>query len=138
MADAIHPACSDWVKQRRLRLATRVSADPGDFTGLRAIPGLKSLRREDHELMVTYDLRLVRLADLLPRLRETGIDIGNNLGQRIRLAYWLMTEDVQAHNADRDSDWASLVRDIYLSQYRHRRHGRRDDRPRHWRKYEAS
>lgn len=42
--------------------------------------------------------------------------------------------NVRAHSSA-DYGWDAAVRAIYVSCYRSRRHGRRDDRPQHWRKY---
>ncbi len=34
-----------------------------------------------------------------------------------------------------DSGWTAAIRAIYVSRYRQRQHGRRDERPQHWRQY---
>ena len=52
-----------------------------------------------------------------------------------RLRWWRYTEAVSLANEGRDGSWSALVRNVYISRYRHRRHGRRDDRRQHWQQY---
>lgn len=55
--------------------------------------------------------------------------------QHLRHLLLAYLEDNRREAADTDEGWEANVRRIYVSRYRHRRHGRRDDRPQQWRKY---
>lgn len=119
-----------WFKERRLPFPLDARA----LSALRAVPGVTGASVIGRSLRLSYDLRRNCLADLLPRLREIS---GAALKRSWRVAFWLLTEDIQRQHQGRGFDWDSLVRDIHMSQYQHRRHGRRDERPQHWRKYQA-
>lgn len=119
-----------WFKQRRLAFPLDAPA----LAALRAVPGVTGATMIGGSLRLSYDLRRSCLADLLSRLREFG---GITFKRSWRVAFWSLTEDIQRQHQGRELDWDSLVRDSYMSQYQHRRHGRRDERPQHWRKYQA-
>lgn len=103
------------------------------------MPGVNDVVPAGRILRLRYDLHRVTLRELLPHLRAAGNAPSSALGWRWRTVLWLLTEDVQIERKRaRQIDWDTLVRDIYQSQYRHRRHGRRDERPQHWRKYQTS
>jgi hypothetical protein len=134
MTREIERLSSTWRRIRRIRLRSS-EMPPAWLTALGAEEGVERVETRDRMLEIHYDLRLIRLSDLVAKLADIGLLPDTGILQRVRLASWAVCEDIQWLNRDFDMSFDTVVREIYMSRYRHRRHGRRDDRPQHWRKY---
>jgi len=105
---------------------------------LRAMPSLTDVAFVGNGLSVTYDLRETSCAHIIDEIEALGIRPDLTWHQRLRLRLRCYREAVLKEDLTNEIGWDSFVREIYVSRYRHRRHGRRDDRPRHWRQYSVS
>jgi hypothetical protein len=102
---------------------------------LAALAGIEDLVLDDNKLRVVYDIRETQLEAVIEFLQHAGASVVLSWYGLWRLRFRCYRESVQAQEANNEIGWDSCVREIYVSRYRHRRHGRRDDRPRHWRQY---
>ena len=102
---------------------------------LLAMPGLEDVTLDGSGLRATYDLRETTCAHIIDQIEALGIPVVLTWHQRLRLRLRCYREAVLKEDLNNEIGWDSFVREIYVSRYRHRRHGRRDDRPRHWRQY---
>lgn len=68
---------------------------------------------------------------------EIAAIIGIEAPARGLVARWQALAETTRRDAPPDYPlgFHQRVREAYLHRYRHRRHGRRDDRPQHWRQY---
>lgn len=119
----------------------RLKSDADRLESARAIllklPGCNAASVTSGSLDVTYDLAQTNAAIIVGLVASAGLPVVLNLRQRTALWLRYYQEAIFRENQNDESGWDSCIREIYVSRYRHRRHGRRDDRPRHWRKYEA-
>lgn len=99
------------------------------------LPGVQDLSLVDNVLHISYDLAKTNASEILAILEACRVEITHNRWQRIRLWIRRYQDSIIEQEANNEIGWDSFVREIYVSRYRHRRHGRRDDRPRHWRQY---
>ena len=102
---------------------------------LAALAGIEDLVLDDNKLRVTYDIRQTQIEAVIELLQHAGASVVLSWYGLWRLRFRCYRESVQVQEANNEIGWDSCVREIYVSRYRHRRHGRRDDRPRHWRQY---
>ena len=102
---------------------------------LRALHGIDELTVDEDCLRLNYDVRATNCARLIEDLRALGLNPALARGERWRIALRAYRESIWAEDFNNEIGWDSFVREIYVSRYRHRRHGRRDDRPHHWRQY---
>ncbi len=124
---------NDWFKYRSIAL-------PGDAcnTAAKALAGIDSIEVEvgaDERLQLRYDLRQISLAEIEAILAGAGIALAGGWLSRIQRSFRHYTETIQRDCHDIEAGWDAYVRAAYLSRYRTRRHGRRDDRPQQWRQY---
>jgi hypothetical protein len=125
------------LRQRRLRIA-------GGDTAQRALLAERLAEHDgvlalhwlgDSVLQIDYRLRDVQWDRLEALAAGIGVEPLNTFAERLR-RYWLRFSDSVAReylNRDQDLDYA--ISRIYVSRYRQRRHGRRDDRKHNWREY---
>ena len=109
------------------RRATALDARvPGD--------GIVAVVQTGETLEITYDLRETSLDALIDAL-DFDIDA---LGpcERALVGLERHRERVRVEELKYIGGWDNIVREIYVTHYRHRAHGRRDDRRRQWRQYE--
>jgi hypothetical protein len=104
-------------------------------TNLPLLPGLEEVSLSDDRLSATYEVPAINAATVVEALEASGVTPVLSWLQRLRLWLRYYREAIFEENLNDESGWESCVREIYVSRYRHRRHGRRDDRPRHWRQY---
>ena len=104
---------------------------------LRAHTGVEDAVEAEGRYTVRYDLRGVTAATIVDALAAAGVLGASTVTERLRRALACYREAVLREDLSNEIGWDSFVREIYVSRYRHRRHGRRDDRPRHWRQYSA-
>ncbi len=126
----------DWLKRRRLRLASTGGSAGQLVSGLMTIEGLRSATLlGPRTLSLCYDLHQLNLHRLLLHLAELGaLPAPGRLGS-LRLRLWQYLEHRQLLDRGLAEGWTRCIRRIYISRYRGRRHGRIDDRPQQWRRY---
>lgn len=101
------------------------------------LPGIEHASVSNNRLCVRYHLPQADAATVVEFIETSDLSLVLSLPQRLSLWLRYYQEAIFLENLNDETGWDSCVREIYVSRYRHRRHGRRDDRPRHWRKYAA-
>ncbi|MDH5444064.1 MAG: hypothetical protein OEY52_00820 [Gammaproteobacteria bacterium] len=84
-------------------------------------------------LLVSYDVSLITLDDILTELTDEGLHIYNSLLFKLKQALYSYTEQTQRANIADNQKTSS--RKMHVKQYQRRPHGCRDQRPHHWRDY---
>ncbi|MFT4581357.1 MAG: hypothetical protein ACI915_000303 [Gammaproteobacteria bacterium] len=102
---------------------------------LRGLPGIEDTDFDDLRLRVVYDPIQTNTATIIDAINASNVRVEAGVFQRISLWLRCYREAIIEEESSNDIGWDSFVREIYVSRYRHRRHGRRDDRARHWRQY---
>ncbi|MFT4562425.1 MAG: hypothetical protein ACI9BW_002169 [Gammaproteobacteria bacterium] len=102
---------------------------------LRGLPGIEDADINNMCLRVVYDSIQTSTATIIDVVEAADVRIAAGIFQRISLWLRCYREAIVEEESSNDIGWDSFVREIYVSRYRHRRHGRRDDRARHWRQY---
>jgi len=127
---------NDWLKKRRLRLGRTGPASAELAAALLPMEGLQAASALDPEtLSIRYDLHQINLHRLLERLSELGAIPAGGWRQSLQLQLWQYQEHRQLLDREQTLGWTRCVRQIYISRYRGRRHGRIDERPQQWRRY---
>lgn len=100
------------------------------------IQGVENLRLGNrYQLHISYDIRHISLQIIEDALQEIGFHLDNSLLFKLKRALHYYTEDVQRHNLGVGEKGSQNTRQIFINRYQRLRHGCRDDRPDHWRKY---
>ncbi len=86
-------------------------------------------------IRVSYDLRQIDLSTIEALLFELGFHLENNLLTKIKRALYYYTESIELENLAARRDQDQSTRDIFMQCYICQRHGCRDARPEHWRRY---
>jgi len=86
-------------------------------------------------LEVSYDLLQITLKQIEDALGEIGLHIDNSLLFRIRRALYYYSEDTQRQNLGCERGENNCTRRVFALRYRTLKHGCRDCRPEHWRRY---
>ena len=90
---------------------------------------------EQHILQISYDIRYISLKMVEDALNEVGFHLDNSLLFKLKHALYHYTEEVQRQNLGLHNKHSNNTQKIFVSRYEKLRHGCRDDRPAHWRKY---
>lgn len=125
------------IKTIRITVAGDAAARARATATLLDVPGLEEAILDGDTLRVAYDLRETSCAYLVEHIEAVGLAPVLRWHERLRLRLRCYREAVLADDLNNEIGWDSFIREIYVGRYRHRRHGRRDDRPRHWRQYTA-
>jgi hypothetical protein len=88
-----------------------------------------------HVLHISYDIRYIYLKMIEDALEEVGFHLDNSLLFKLKRALYHYTEEVQRQNLGLHNKHSNSTQKIFVSRYEKLRHGCRDDRPAHWRKY---
>lgn len=99
------------------------------------LPGIEEVSFRDDTLHAAYELPQTSAAAIIEVIESSGLTLALSWHRRLRLWLLYYREAIFEENLKDEIGWDSCVREVYVSRYRHRRHGRRDDRPRHWRQY---
>jgi hypothetical protein len=91
--------------------------------------------RTPHSLWIHYHIEITCLADIETLLGSSGFHIDNNLLNKLKRALAYYTEDTQRDNLGCPRGESNCTTKVFISSYRRREHGCRDDRPKHWRRY---
>lgn len=99
------------------------------------LPGIEEVSFRGDTLHATYELPQASAAAIIDVIESSGLKLALSWHKCLRLWLLYYREAIFEENLKDEIGWDSCVREVYVSRYRHRRHGRRDDRPRHWRQY---
>lgn len=103
---------------------------------LRSIHGVLTVEQlAQHRLQLSYDLRHVCLQILEEALSAAGFHLDNSLLTKLRRALWYYTEDVQLQRLSCAKGEGGCAKRVFVRRYERLRHGCRDQRPEHWRRY---
>ncbi len=123
-------------QQITVRVTTSNAVDPAHVCkALVAVHGITHARADAYAYCVAYDPLVLDCARVIAHLRAHGVEPSPGLRARLRLRLRCYRDAILREEQNNEIGWDSFVREIYVSRYRHRRHGRRDDRPRNWRHY---
>ncbi|HTT08780.1 MAG TPA: hypothetical protein VMH34_08325 [Gammaproteobacteria bacterium] len=103
---------------------------------LRLLAGVSFVRWLDvRHLAIRYDLRQLDFVQIKRELATLGVSLAATFWDRLREGLWSYMETTQREVDAMPAGWDADVQRIYVSRYRRRRHGFRDERPQQWRKY---
>ena len=125
------------IKNLEITIGGDASAHERARAKLMDLPGIEQAVMDKHVLKVAYDPGETNCATIIENIEAVGLIPVFNWYQRLCLGLRCYRETVLKEDLNNEIGWNSCLREIYVSRYRHRRHGRRDDRPRHWRQYTA-
>lgn len=118
-----------------------IAGDDAELARVRSklleLAGVGEVILEGAIVRVAYDLCDTTCAQVVDQIVGLGLMPVLNVWPRLCLRLRCYREAILKQELNNDIGWDSFVREIYVSRYRQRRHGRRDDRPRHWRQYSA-
>ena len=126
-----------WIAERCLELAAQPRADAEDALVQRiaALGGVKHCELRGATLHVEYDLRDIDRRAIVAELGADGIYLAYNRWSKLAAALLDYRERIRRQEQSIEYGWDAWIREIYVSRYRKRRHGRRDDRLTNWRHY---
>ena len=128
---------SYWHRTRSIPLAQASKAEHL-AAALRNMPGVEGCEINNTSLMISYDLRAVNLAAIEAQIVDHGVARKHSLWQQFKYYLARYREAIVIAEENIDYGWDVWVQDAYVSRYRLRRHGRRDDRVTNWRMYEQN
>ncbi|MGR9091568.1 MAG: hypothetical protein ACU85U_13405 [Gammaproteobacteria bacterium] len=121
------------------QITVRVSANATEparvCTLLGTVHGIANAGESAGKYIIDYDPRVLGCAEVIARLRAAGAEPTLSVLEHMRLKLRCYRDAILREEQMNELGWDSFVREIYVSRFRHRRHGRRDDRPRNWRHY---
>ena len=119
---------------------TAAAALPHDHLApsMQARPGVLAAELEGRILTIQYDVRKISLREIKHIIAEQQLSASENLWERLRCFISQYKESVRREEQLIDYGWDTWIQDAYVSRYRLRRHGRRDDRLTNWRQYEEN
>ena len=103
------------------------------FQGLDAITEINLLK--GNGIRICYDVRKICLEDLEATLIELGFHLYSSLLMKMKRALYYFTEETQRANLGIGAGQANQTREVFVNRYVRTKHGCRDQRPGHWRKY---
>ena len=131
--NALQPASGNPMNER---LKLRVIGDQNVvYRAQKLLPELDLTLEADQQLVIDYEFPATNCETILATLEQSGIELELTKFEHLKLLLRCYREGIRRDSLNNEMGWDSFVREIYVSRYRHRRHGRRDDRPRHWRQY---
>lgn len=117
----IHPDC-DQAQTAAMRLA--------DVEGVEQVQVISP-----EALGISYDLLSISLIQIETALEDAGFHLSNKLIYKLRRALYYYTEETQRANAGCPRGESNCTRQVFIQRYQQIKHGCRDNRPDHWRKY---
>lgn len=87
-----------------------------------------------HQLQVGYDITHLTLNVIDEALTELGFHLASNLMAKLKRALYYYTEETQRQNMGLGTADTSVQ--VFIARYQRLRHGCRDVRPEHWRRYQ--
>jgi hypothetical protein len=99
-------------------------------------PGISHLHAESALcLRVVYDVSAVTLQELEHKLMELGFHLDGSLLARLKRSLYYYTEATQRANMGCAKGQHNCTDQVFANRYARLKHGCRDDRPQHWRRY---
>ena len=86
-------------------------------------------------MQVTYQLPNISLRLIEESLTELGFHLDNSLLIKMRRAVVYYTEETQCANLGCAEGQSNCTVKVFINRYQRIKHGCRDQRPKHWRKY---
>jgi len=117
---------------------------PGQQQALNAIVALSGIggvhevylvSQSRNVIRVSYDLRQIDLRTIDALLFELSFRLNNSLLTKIKRALYYYMEGIELENLAISRDQDHNTRDIFTHCHLCQRHGCRDARPEHWRRY---
>ena len=126
-----------WIRQRSFRVADASSRDACAKVCaiLNSTEGVEHANFADPHLDCRYDIRFISCPSIIATLYEHEISLERTKVQMLLDIIWNYREMVRRKEQSIEYGWDAWIREIYVSRYKHRRHGRRDDRLTNWRNY---
>lgn len=86
-------------------------------------------------MRISYDVMHITLEQIEYILSDLGFHLDNRLIYRMKRALYYYTEDTQRANHGCDKTDVNCTQKVFIKRYQALKHGCRDQRPTHWRKY---
>lgn len=130
----------DSLHKKRLIAFCALHADPDQASSaasvLKGVEGVREVLVVDNmTLQVGYLLASICMDDIECLLEGRGFHLDNGLMHKIRRALYRYSEETQRANLNCAKGESNCTQKVFISRYRKRDHGCRDDRPDHWRRY---
>ena len=135
----MNPREAGLIKQREV-VFCMLHPDPQQaHTAAAVLEGVKGVLSLDvptvSMLKVRYDLLRLTLSEIETLLSDYGFHLDNSLLNKLRRALYHYTEDTERQNMGCSSGDSNYTTKVFISSYKRREHGCRDERPNHWRRY---
>ncbi|PLY16265.1 MAG: hypothetical protein C0631_04425 [Sedimenticola sp.] len=129
---------ADTIKQREITFM-EFHPDPNQAQTaadiLSEVPGILEAWSESPTLLkIRYNLMDISLQQIEEGLIDSGFHLSGRIIHKIRRALYYYTEETQRANCC-PGGIISQTRKIFVEHHAARDHGRKDQRPEHWRKY---
>ena len=86
-------------------------------------------------MRISYDVMHITLEQIESILTEMGFHLDNRLIYRMKRALYFYTEETQRANQGVARGDQNTTQKVFIKRYQSVKHGCRDQRPTHWRKY---
>lgn len=86
-------------------------------------------------MRISYDVMHITLEQIESILDEMGFHLDNRLIYRMKRALYYYTEETQRANSGCNKTDGNCTQKVFVKRYQSTKHGCRDSRPAHWRKY---
>ena len=86
-------------------------------------------------MRISYDVMHITLEEIEAILTEMGFHLDNRLIYRMKRALYNYTEETQRANHGFTKGDHNTTQKVFIKRYQSVKHGCRDQRPTHWRKY---
>ena len=135
-----NPHFNDDYWQRTCRTQISPAPDTDNMRGLlsdlKIMSGITEASIDGSTLSIAYDLREINWLTIKRHILKAGIKFKQSKWQHVRQLLTDYRESILRAEQGIDYGWDVWIQDAYVSRYRLRRHGRRDDRITNWRMYE--
>ncbi len=101
-----------------------------DIHGITHLDLVNSLK-----LRIGYNLKHINLRHIEQALIDVGFHLDNSILVKIKRALHYYTEDVQCENMGYPTKDSNSTKQVFINRYQRLKHGCRDERPDHWRRY---
>ncbi|MGD2117834.1 MAG: hypothetical protein PVG66_05700 [Chromatiales bacterium] len=86
-------------------------------------------------MTISYNVLHITLQQIEEILAEMGFHLDNRLMYRLKRALYYYTEETQRANCGCEHGDSNCTQKVFIKRYQNMKHGCRDQRPTHWRKY---
>jgi len=86
-------------------------------------------------MRISYQVLQISLQDIEDILKELGFHLDNRLIYRMKRSLYYYTEETQRANNGCIKGDSNCTQKVFIKRYQAMKHGCRDQRPAHWRKY---